>query len=192
MTTEIFAKGGTFVVDSVDAPLIRQYPHWYVDKRGYAYTVLPDGTYLNAHHVILPSRDGYDVDHEDRNALNNRRVNLRYLTHADNVANCVVRRHSRSGTKGVRFHRQSGTWTALGTFNGKQRAFGYYSDKATAAAVAIVGHRWSRPALYPEFSTLLTMFGCGGPDFVPGRRIRKRDVSGHFIPYSEELPCLKP
>jgi len=49
------------------------------------------------HHLVLPKRRGYVVDHINGNKKDNRPENLRYLRHADN---CV---HRHSATAGIDF-----------------------------------------------------------------------------------------
>jgi hypothetical protein len=55
----------------------------------YARTVI-DGKTVYMHRLILPVQDGLEIDHEDRNGLNNQRGNLRYLTHAENIKNSAA------------------------------------------------------------------------------------------------------
>jgi len=56
---------------------------------------------LYLHHLVLPAKKGFLVDHINRNQLDNRRVNLRYLTPAQSLQNTSVRGHSRTGIRNV-------------------------------------------------------------------------------------------
>lgn len=61
---------------------------------GYARTVkMVDGEqkYLYMHQVIMGVDAGREIDHIDGNGLNNRRSNLRHVTHSENMMACVIR-----------------------------------------------------------------------------------------------------
>ena len=75
-------------VDPEDAWLLATYT-WYVTDLVYAKTRLPgNGALMFLHHCIMGQPiDGSDIDHVDRNRLNNTRVNLRYLTRSGNMLN---------------------------------------------------------------------------------------------------------
>lgn len=64
---------------------------WYVHRnRGsktlYAKGVV-DGKMVMMHQAILGKREGFYTDHIDRNGLNNRKKNLRFVTPAENINN---------------------------------------------------------------------------------------------------------
>jgi hypothetical protein len=68
-----------------------------------------DGICYKAHRLIFKLMTGLDpveVDHRDRDRLNNRWSNLRDATQAQNNANVGARRHNRLGIKGVKPHGQ--------------------------------------------------------------------------------------
>lgn len=59
---------------------------WYKTNRGYA--IAHNGNKrLLAHLLIMGKKDGYEVDHFNRNKLDNRRENLRFVTHIENLHN---------------------------------------------------------------------------------------------------------
>jgi len=78
---------------------------------------------------------GEQVDHIDRNPLNNRRENLRLATGSENMHNQAKRVNNTSGFKGVCFHKGARKWLAGIKVNYKQIHLGYF-DTAEAAAAA--------------------------------------------------------
>ena len=80
------------------------------------------------HRVILglSKNDRLDVDHINRNPLDNRRANLRTCTHQQNTWNQPARRSNKSGHKGVYLHKASGLWHSRLMINGKSISLGYY------------------------------------------------------------------
>ena len=83
------------------------------------------------HHVILPLKDGLQVDHINGNRLDNRKENLRLVTKSQNMMNRGVQKNSTSGYKGVNEHQ--GKWRAYILENGKQKHLGVFEDKKEAA-----------------------------------------------------------
>lgn len=73
-----------------------------------------------------------DVDHADRDGLNNRPTNLRSATRSQNICNAVGRK-SRYGLKGVGLHRNSGLFFSTIIKDGKVIHCGYHKTKGLAA-----------------------------------------------------------
>jgi len=77
-------------------------------RRGYA-TAYIDGQNVDMHWLILERRGGFQIDHKNRNILDNRKHNLRYATYVENQMNTT----SRLGTsdyKWVGYHQLNGYW----------------------------------------------------------------------------------
>lgn len=75
--------------------------NWNLAPNGYArMSALPN----TPMHIYLAHQMGIqgDVDHKDRNPLNNRRGNLRAATHSNNMSNRTSR--NASGYRGVTWH----------------------------------------------------------------------------------------
>ena len=90
-----------------------------------------------------------EVDHIDRNPLNNHRINLRICTKAQNQQNCK----GRGGTskyKGVCWEKRRKKWRATIKNNGKQVHIGEFCDEKEAAKA------YNKKALefFGEFSRL--------------------------------------
>ena len=100
---------------------------WYLTSHGYM--VSKHKNYLH-HAVIGKPPAGLVVDHLNRNKLDNRRANLRFVSTSTNVSNCAVRSNSKSGIKGVRKHRRK--WVAEGCINYKTIYLGIFDTPQEA------------------------------------------------------------
>jgi hypothetical protein len=97
-----------------------------------------EGKIVKMHHVVLPLKKGFEVDHINGDSLDNRRKNLRLVTRTQNSVNKRTQRNSTSGFKGV--NRHQGKWRAyickdkkqihLGVFDRKEDAAQAYDDAA--------------------------------------------------------------
>ena len=109
-----------------------------VSVSGKAYRVIRiNGRSYKAHRLawlILTGNFPDDqIDHIDGNGLNNRSVNLRAVSRAENCKN--VRKHARntSGVTGVYWDKAGSKWYASIKINGKQKRLGYFDfDEAVA------------------------------------------------------------
>lgn len=107
------------------------------------------------------------IDHRDRNPLNDAWTNLRQATPTQNLANCTRPRTNKSGFKGVRF--KQGRWVAqigTGSRNGipQNKFLGAFDTPQEAHAVYLraAADRWG------EFAT------HGDPIAAPEREGRNR------------------
>jgi hypothetical protein len=89
------------------------------------------------HREILAAHKGFDVDHKDRNRLNNTRTNLRIATRSQNSANSDSSTRKRAARasrfKGVFWHNMNGKWCAQITANQKHRYLGSFHNEEDAA-----------------------------------------------------------
>ena len=94
------ASGGHAVIDADDYPLVQRY-RWRLDSSG-RYAVANCGKHqMRMHRLVMIVCGESEVDHRDRDGLNNRKTNLRVCSHAENMWN--MKRSTRNGTgvKGV-------------------------------------------------------------------------------------------
>ena len=88
---------------------------------------------IRMHNQIMNTPEGFEVDHIDRNGLNNCRYNLRICTHQQNSYNTRSAVNSKSKYKGVAWHKGNKMWQANITIGGKQLSLGYSKDEKEAA-----------------------------------------------------------
>lgn len=72
------------------------------------------------------------VDHINGNKLDNRKSHLRICTHQENGRNRGYNKNSKSGIKGVSWHKGAKKWMANIFHNGKTVYIGLFSDKNDA------------------------------------------------------------
>ena len=74
-----------------------------------------------------------EIDHINRVKHDNRIVNLRSVTHAQNGQNQKRPKNNTSGHIGVDFHKRSNRWRARIKIDGKLTDIGYFDTKEAAA-----------------------------------------------------------
>jgi hypothetical protein len=141
---------GVALIDAADYPLVSGYK-WFFSN-GYAarttQVVRGDGrrssTTLYMHRVIAGFPSDVEVDHKNRNGLDNRRSNLRPATHRQNLEN-VKGGYGVSGVRGVVWDKKKKRWRAQlkTTINGKQRCIqlGRFRNLEDADRAAQAGRR---------------------------------------------------
>ena len=87
---------------------------------------------LRLHRVIMNAPDNLQVDHINGNGLDNRKSNLRLVTHTQNMLNQRKAKDNTSGYKGVHWNKTRGRWQATIQANGKAKYLGLFDDPAEA------------------------------------------------------------
>lgn len=107
---------------------------WYCGHRGYAMRSKNMSNdrrkTVSMHREILGAGADQEVDHINRNRLDNRRENLRVLGHSANLHNRGA--YGSSGVAGVSWDKRKGKWRAEIGRNGKRAWLGYHDTKAAA------------------------------------------------------------
>ena len=84
------------------------------------------------HIIIWIGMTGYksenDIDHKDRNRINNKWNNLREISKQCNQRNCSIRKDNTSGIKGVSFCKRDNKWLSRLAINKKQKTIGAFKD----------------------------------------------------------------
>jgi hypothetical protein len=127
-------------VDDVDADLMQF--RWCRVRAGYAMrnANADDGTrrsiYMHREIMALVHGDGLEVDHISGDKLDNRRANMRVVTHAENTQNITVGGRGYSRHRGVTWDISRGKWLAQVTVRGQHHHLGRFDDEEDAAAAA--------------------------------------------------------
>lgn len=89
--------------------------------------------------------DGMEGDHINGDRLDNRRTNLRVVTHAQNKQNLSSYRGSSSRFRGVCWESRRRKWRAYMTVDGRRFELGQFASEEQAAQVAAEARRQAMP-----------------------------------------------
>jgi len=127
------------LIDEADVHLLRgRKPFAQYSPRIDNYYVrinFPGGYKPMIHRLILglSRNDPRQVDHINRNPLDNRRANLRIVSASENQFNKrPVFKNNTSGYKGVSFHKRDHRYTAHKQINGRKVWLGYFDTAEQA------------------------------------------------------------
>jgi hypothetical protein len=157
-----FENGDVAMIDREDLELFASM-RWYTIQ-GYGQTkylkaniIKENGTdsTIEFHRMIMKSSiEGFEIDHINRNGLDNRKVNLRLVTHQENQTNRAKNRNSTSKYYGVSYDKEKKSWVAqaqcktnkcgrktLGYFKSEEDAARYREQKIQMEPNIYSGHR---------------------------------------------------
>lgn len=129
-----FSNGGGTIVDSKDMPLVMAFT-WYKLSTGYAVCDVPlkEGKQKKIRlHRLLTGFSDEQVDHINRNRLDNRKENLRLVSHRKNHQN-----RTNHGLFPPRTHyrKDKNKFAGQIEINGKKKHLGYFPDPLSASVV---------------------------------------------------------
>jgi len=136
-------RQGIVLVDDEDYDRLSIF-RWYLGSGGYIgrskttverrdITLKHIPKYIRLHREVLNFPD-YQIDHKDRNRLNNQKDNLRESSQSQNVANTSKKSSLTSSKyKGVSWHKNEKMWYSSIKLNGKSKHLGRTSDEKEAA-----------------------------------------------------------
>lgn len=137
---EVVLAGKIVFFDEEDEPLYMS-RKWHINNCGYLMgkargNETPEKVMF--HRLVLGALHGQIIDHVNGNPLDNRKVNLRFCTHAENMRNRKTHGNNASGIKGVQRCSDS-RFRARITVNGRRIEIGSFrsaedAGKAYAAA----------------------------------------------------------
>ncbi len=139
---EILLHGGhVAVIDDDDLPLVAGYKwcaHESSNNKRYVvtHTYSEDGarTAIYLHRMLLSAPKGVQVDHINRDGLDNRRANLRLCTHNENQHNRSKQANNTSGYKGVSWCKRNKRWGARIVVDGASYRLGLFDTPEEAHA----------------------------------------------------------
>ena len=159
----LLTRGRSAVVDADDYAVLAVFT-WFFEK-GYAVRTVWRrlGSPVNGkrqrhsrkvfmHRIIAGTPNGLQTDHINGDKLNDRRVNLRWATAAENQWNAGRRKDNSTGFKGVVVHKRDSNFQAIIRVNGRRIHIGYFPDPESAsiayqqAASQIHGEFWRQKA----------------------------------------------
>ncbi len=137
------SQGKVAIVDASDYADLSMHK-WYF-ARGYA---IRNGStsegpnkrhWVRMHRVVVGAQDDEVVDHINGDKLDNRRVNLRRCSQAENARNVKKRPSNTSGYKGVVFFNHKQRWRAVIRINDRAVCLGFFDNAEDAAKAYDVG-----------------------------------------------------
>ena len=146
------ARGPVWAAQAFNARYAGQEAFTYMDRRGYLHGKV-QGTKYQAHRVIWKMVFGVDpdqIDHINGRQSDNRLVNLRACTNAENSRNYKKRKSGASGYRGVSFVVRDQRWIASINAAGRRVSLGGHPDAITAARAYDKAAR----KFHGEFATL--------------------------------------
>lgn len=130
-------QGKITFVDDEDFEWLSQWK-WYYNQ---GYAVRKTSPKILMHREIVNAPDGKQVDHINRNGLDNRKNNLRICTLQENRRNKKLYKNNKSGHRGVWFFKHKTCnyqkWMAYITHKGKRIFLGHFDNKEDAIKVRL-------------------------------------------------------
>ena len=140
-TTEVTATNGyKFLIDTEDEEKVSAYK-WHVTKNQRGYLCVINSRRMTLCRLImgLAKSSGYETDHINLDSLDNRKKNLRKVTHQQNQCNQPLQKNNTSGVTGVRFYPPRGKYSARLKIAQHEIHLGYYSTFQEAVQARNVG-----------------------------------------------------
>ena len=120
--------------DATDWDRLREIT-WFYDG-GYA-KARHRGKTLKIHRYIMNPPADMEVDHINHNPLDNRRENLRIVSHVVNMANRGRQSNNKTGTNGVYFNKRLKRYYAQINVNGQRKHLGCFKTLEEAVKVRL-------------------------------------------------------
>lgn len=131
-------NGTNAIVDDCDFERLAK-EKWHQHNCGYAVRRPRGVKAIYMHREVIACPDGLEIDHINRDPLDNRRCNLRAVPHHVNLANRPKQKNNTTGFKGVfldkRAKNHQKKWYVIKRVNKKVHCLGsfYTAEEASAA-----------------------------------------------------------
>jgi len=137
MKTIPLTQGRVAIVDDADFESLNKFK-WCCSKFGYAVRAGKRDSNskqptIRMHRVIINAPKNYDVDHANRNRIDNRKENLRICTASENQWNRGTQQNNTTGFKGVSWSKSAGKFRACVRVGEKRMYLEYYFTAIDAA-----------------------------------------------------------
>lgn len=134
---EIQLQGQIIIIDYEDLELYNS-RSWSILNGGYVWSNVGDLPRTGLHNLIMNYYGNLDIDHKNRNKLDNRKENLRLCTVSQNHMNkrpYVLWNQSKNASqyKGVCWHIHKKKWMVTIQFMKHKHFVGYFKDEIEAA-----------------------------------------------------------
>lgn len=137
---------GRAMIDKSDIDVAKKHK-WYLNNSGYAITRVNHKEQILLHRLIMNLPPSKQIDHVNRNTLDNRQDNLRICTQEQNTYNTKVRSDSTTGVTGVDFDKRRNKWRARINFKKKSIHLGYFDE----FKYAVLARHEAEKEYYGEF-----------------------------------------
>lgn len=134
------SKGQHAIVDDEDYDAMNSVK-WYTYECFYTFyamrTVRMGGgkkKSFHMHRMINKTPDGMLTDHINGNGLDNRKENLRSVSHKENMVNCARNTPKRPKYRGISWHKSNYKWYAQITIDSKNIYIGSFHNQEEAAS----------------------------------------------------------
>jgi len=154
----LLSQGKSATVDDDDYKSLIKHK-WYAARYYNLYyavrTVWDNGNgrrgFILMHREILglAPGDGKIVDHMNRNSLDNRRNNLRLVTHSANMYNSKMQTNNTSGYRGICWHKTQKKWNVQIRVHGTRKYCGCFTEitEAISAYNTAAIEYWGKDAI---------------------------------------------
>lgn len=127
---------GRAIIDIEDLDVIIKYK-WTLGTWGYAETKTKKKCLLMQRLILNEFSPDKIPDHNNRNKLDNRKSNLRIVDKSFNAINTDIRTSNTSGVTGVSWNKNTNSWRAYISYQGKRIELGHRKDFKKAVVLRL-------------------------------------------------------